>query len=186
MLDCKDTPSASKITVNSQAHQKRKFKVKNITTAPDDIVPWKVGRIKETCYLFEEVSCLVDKESPDVITYFDFARLQPRFFRIKAPAIQRNKKTCPTSIKTYIKHCFEWGGEDFLWIVSLRFSHSKHRLCTNVIWYFFHWYINAIFCGFICLLKVGKQHKNNCGISNKEDELLLWRYQTPPWVVKVH
>lgn len=74
MLGSKDSSSAAKITVNSVFHQKRKFKVKNIATAPDDIVPWKVGLVREICYLFE-ISSLVDKDGDDDITYFGFTRL---------------------------------------------------------------------------------------------------------------
>lgn len=74
MLDCENGSSTSKITVNAEVYQKRKFEVKNIIEAPDDIVPWEVGLIKENCYIFEENLCLVDEESHDDIPYFGFTR----------------------------------------------------------------------------------------------------------------
>lgn len=87
-LDCNDWSSASKIIFKSEIHQKKwKFKVKNNTTASDDIIPGKVGLVKETCYVFDRISSLVDKESQDNIAYFDFTRSKPRAFQTEAAVV---------------------------------------------------------------------------------------------------
>lgn len=77
---------------------KKRRKFKNTTTALDDIVPLEVGLVKETYYVFDGTSSLVDKEIHDGITYFDFTGSKRHTSQIGAAAVERNRKTHPTSI----------------------------------------------------------------------------------------
>lgn len=63
-----DPQQAKLFLIQKFIQKKGKFKVKNNATAPDDIIPGKVGLVKETCYVFDRISSLVDKESQDDIT----------------------------------------------------------------------------------------------------------------------